>query len=263
MSRWNATYWSKLGEMGVGKMGVGKRSIVTDHHAVFFHSYTVMYSNENSHHKIFMEPVSEYKPREDAGMSKGSSRQHGGLCLRGHQVSIPGCPRDPPDSLGACVWGDTKGGSRDVQGILRTGWGSVSEGTPREDPGMSKGSSRQHGGLCLRGHQGRIPGCPGDPPDSMGACVWGNTKGRSRNVQGILRTVWTPVGNTGHPSTWHYWSFPLCIFMFLPLRPTCLRQQTTVYIRLIHPVSEAQWHQTVSVLCIIPHEMVLQNVLFI
>ena len=30
----------------------------------------------------------------------------------------------------------------------------VSEGTPREDPGMSKGSSEQGGGLCLRGHQG-------------------------------------------------------------------------------------------------------------
>ena len=35
------------------------------------------------------------------------------------------------------------------------------EGTPREDPGMSKGFSRQHGGLCLRGHQGRIPRSPG------------------------------------------------------------------------------------------------------
>ena len=56
-------------------------------------------------------PVSEGTPREDPGMSKGSSGQHGGL--------------------------DTKGGSRDVQGILRTGWGPVSEGTPREDPRMS------------------------------------------------------------------------------------------------------------------------------
>ena len=26
------------------------------------------------------------------------------------------------------------------------------------------------------------------------------TKVGSRDVQGILRTVWTPVGNTGHPS---------------------------------------------------------------
>ena len=69
-------------------------------------------------------------------MSKGSSRQHGGLCLMGHQRRIPGCPRNPPDSVG------------DVQGILLTAWGPVSEGTPREDPGMSK-----------------------DPPDSMGTCV--------------------------------------------------------------------------------------------
>ena len=106
MSRLNATYWSKVGEMGVGKMGVGKHSkysVVIDHHAVFFHSYKVMYTNENSHHKIFMEPVSEKKPREDRGMSKGSSGQHGGLCLRGHQGRIPGCPGDPPDSMGACV----------------------------------------------------------------------------------------------------------------------------------------------------------------
>ena len=62
-------------------------------------------------------------------------------------------------------------GSRDVQGILRTAWGPLYEGTSREDPGMSKGSSGQHGGLCLRGHQGKIPGCPRDPPDSMGASV--------------------------------------------------------------------------------------------
>ena len=62
--------------------------------------------------------VSEGTPREDPGMSKGSSGQHGGLCVR-----------------------DTKGGSQDVQGILRTGWGPASERTPREDPGMSKVSS--------------------------------------------------------------------------------------------------------------------------
>ena len=66
---------------------------------------------------------------------------------------------------------DGKGGSRDVQGILRTAWGPVCEGTLREDPGMSTGSSGQHGGLCVRGHYGRILGCPRDPPDSMGPCV--------------------------------------------------------------------------------------------
>ena len=43
----------------------------------------------------------------------------------------------------------------------------MSEETPREDPRMSKGSSGQHGGLCLRGHQGRIPGCARDPPDRI------------------------------------------------------------------------------------------------
>ena len=45
-----------------------------------------------------------------------------------------------------------KGGSRDAQGIFRTSCGPVYEGTPREDPGMSKGSSGQQGGLCMRGH---------------------------------------------------------------------------------------------------------------
>ena len=63
------------------------------------------------------------------------------------------------------------GGSQDGQGILRTAWGPVSEGTPQEDPGMAKESCGQHGGLCLRGHHGRIPGWPRDPPDSMGAYV--------------------------------------------------------------------------------------------
>ena len=75
-------------------------------------------------------------------MSTGSSGQHGGLCLMGSQGRIP---REDPDRMGACVRGDSKGGSRDVQGILRTAWGPVSERIPREDPGMSKGSSRQLG----------------------------------------------------------------------------------------------------------------------
>ena len=146
-------------------------------------------------------------------MSNGSSGQHGALCVRGHQGRILGCPRDPPDCMGPCVlgdskrgsrdvhgilrtaWGpvcegtpredpgmstgssgqhgalDSKGGSRDVQGILWTAWGPVCEGTPREDPGMSKISSGQHGALCLKGRQGRILGCPRNPPDSMGPCV--------------------------------------------------------------------------------------------
>ena len=81
-------------------------------------------------------------------MSKESSRQLGGLCLKGHQAKIPGCPKNPLDSMGACMRGDSKGGSQDVQGILRTAWGPVSDGIPREDPRMSK-----------------------DPPDSKGACV--------------------------------------------------------------------------------------------
>ena len=60
-------------------------------------------------------------------MSKGSSGQQGGLCMRGHLA--------------------------------------------REDPGMPKGSSGHHVGLCMRGHQGRIPGCSRDLPDIMWACV--------------------------------------------------------------------------------------------
>ena len=58
----------------------------------------------------------------------------------------------------------------------RTAWGPVCEGTPREDPRMSKGASGQHGGLCVRGHQGRIPGCSRDSPDSIGRglCVRGH-----------------------------------------------------------------------------------------
>ena len=134
------------------------------------------------HYKVFdqyqyrRQPVSKRTPREDPGMSWGSSGQHGGLCLKKHQRRIPGCPGDPLDSTGARVWGNTKGGSRDVQGILRTAGGPISERTPREDPGMTRRSSGQHGGLCLRGHQGRIPGFLGNPPDSMGACVWRDTK---------------------------------------------------------------------------------------
>ena len=52
------------------------------------------------------------------------------------------------------------------------------EGTPREDPRMSKISSGQHGGLCER-----------------------DMKGGSQDVLGILdppKTEKTVVGNTGH-----------------------------------------------------------------
>jgi len=46
---------------------------------------------------------------------------------------ILGCPWDPLDSMRA-----------------------VCGGTTREDPGMSMGSSGQHGGLCVGGQLGRI-----------------------------------------------------------------------------------------------------------
>ena len=51
-------------------------------------------------------------------------KHHLFICLRGHEGRIPGCPRDPLDSMVAC--------------------------------------------MCLKGHQRRILGCPRDPPDSMG-----------------------------------------------------------------------------------------------
>lgn len=34
----------------------------------------------------------------------------------------------------------------------------------------------------------------------VSCCVWGDNQGGSWDVSGILRTVWMPVGNTGHPS---------------------------------------------------------------
>ena len=75
------------------------------------------------------------------------------------------------------------------------------------DPGMSKESFGQLGGHCLRGHQGRIPGCPRDPLDSMGTCVWGNTKGRSWDV---LQTAWAAVWER-HFSQSHPWVLPYAI----------------------------------------------------
>ena len=102
--------------------------------------------------------------------------------------------------MGACVRGDTKGGSQDVPAILSTAWEPVSEGTPREDPRMSQRSSVQHGSLCPRG-----PGSLGffilQVTDSWarpgyeanGQLCERNMKGGSWDVQGILRTAWRPV----------------------------------------------------------------------
>ena len=49
-----------------------------------------------------------------------------------------------------------------------------------------------------------------------------------------------------HYLTSYYWSSTICILTFWPTGPTCLRQWTSVYIRWIHPVSEAKWNQTHS-----------------
>ena len=73
-------------------------------------------------------PLSERTPREDPGMSKGSSGQFGSLCLKRHEGRIPGCLKKPLDSTGPLF-----------------------DRTPKEDPGMSKGSSGQYGNLCLKG----------------------------------------------------------------------------------------------------------------
>ena len=74
-------------------------------------------------------------------MSKGSSGQHGGLCLRGSQGRIPGCPRDPLDNMGS---------------------------------------------LHLRGHQWRIPGCPRNPLTQHGQLCEMDMKGGSWDVLKIL-----------------------------------------------------------------------------
>ena len=39
--------------------------------------------------------------------------------------------------------------------------------------------------ICLRGHEGRIPGCPNDPLDSMVACTC--LKGHQRRILGCPR----------------------------------------------------------------------------
>ena len=62
---------------------------------------------------------------------------------------------------------ETPSVDRDVQGILRTAWGPVSEGTPREDPSR----------------------CPRDPLDSMGQLCERNMKGGSQDVQRIIQTA--------------------------------------------------------------------------
>jgi len=95
-------------------------------------------------------------------------------CVWGQLGRILGYPWDPLDSMEGCVWRDNYGGSWDVHGILWTAWRVVCGGTTREDPEMSLGFSRQHGGLCVGGQLGRILGCPMDPPDSMEGCVWGD-----------------------------------------------------------------------------------------
>ena len=73
--------------------------------------------------------------------------------------------------MGSLSQGTPREDPRMSKGSSGQGEEPMSEGIPREDPRMSKGSSRQHGGLCLREHQGRIPGSPRDPPDSVEACV--------------------------------------------------------------------------------------------
>ena len=56
--------------------------------------------------------------------------------------------------------------------------------------------SRQHGGLCVGGHPGRILGCPYNP-DSMEGCVWVDIQGGSWDVH-TIQTAWgLRVG--GHP----------------------------------------------------------------
>ena len=89
------------------------------------------------------------------------------MCLRGHEGRILGCPRDPPDNMGQLCERDMKGESQDVQGILWTAWAAVCmRGTPREDPGMSKGFSEQHGQLVERDIKGGSQDVLGilDPP---------------------------------------------------------------------------------------------------
>ena len=64
-------------------------------------------------------------PQTLAPVVSGGSLGHPGMCLRGHEGRILGCPRDPPDSMGQLCERDMKGGSRDVQGILWTAWAAV------------------------------------------------------------------------------------------------------------------------------------------
>ena len=198
--------------------------------------------------------MSKRTPREEGGSRdvKGSSGQGGGLCLRGHQGRIPGCPRDPPNWVGACVWGDTKA-------ELPTSWHANEWDIPKKwvrwrSPSARHAYWNKHcekrkhtqnvmatifssgcyapyiytiiatplhflrlplssifcfilalglytivhcrisvcsctwcwlPRLCLRGHQGRILGCPRDPPNRVGACVWGDTKGSSGQHEGL------------------------------------------------------------------------------
>ena len=63
---------------------------------------------------------------------------------------IPGCPRDPPDSMGQLCERDMKGESQDIPGYPR-------------NPGMSKGSSRHLGERDMMGGSPDVLGIL-DPP---------------------------------------------------------------------------------------------------
>ena len=98
------------------------------------------------------------------------------------------------------MWGDNQGGSWDVH-TIQTAWRAVCGGTSREDPGMSI-QSRQHGGLCVGGHPGRILGCPYNP-DSMRAACGGTSRedpgmslGSSRQHGHLQATLDSPCIST-------------------------------------------------------------------
>ena len=85
----------------------------------------------------------------------------GSLCVRGHQGRILGCARD-----------------------LRTAWGSMSEGTSREDPGMSKGSSGQLGQPVSEGTPREDPGTSKGSSGQLGQPV---SEGTPREDPGMFK----------------------------------------------------------------------------
>ena len=97
----------------------------------------------------------------------------------GHPGRILGSPWAPPDCLEGYVWGVIKEESWDVLWILWIAWRVVNVEAPREDPWMSLGSFKQHGGLYAWGQLGRILACPWDSQDCLEGCVWGNIQGGS------------------------------------------------------------------------------------